>query len=145
MQRYEHKQIGYLILGVSALVAVMFGYIYVQAERSPIIVLFSFFILFVLASFSSLTVTIDETHLRIRFGYGIFKKAWPLTDLHSVQAVKHHWYYGWGIRVWPWPYMWIYCVSGFDSVEIRTKKGRIFRIGTDESKKLEAALQELIG
>ncbi len=47
------------------------------------------------------------------------------------------WYYGWGIRGWLWPKMWIYNVSGFDAVEIKLKNGKMYRIGTDEPKKLE--------
>jgi len=36
--------------------------------------------------------------------------------------------------------MWIYNVSGFDAVEIKLKNGKTYRIGTDESQKLEQAI-----
>ena len=36
--------------------------------------------------------------------------------------------------------MCIYNVSGFDAVEIQLKNGKIYRIGTDEPKKLEQAI-----
>jgi hypothetical protein len=41
--------------------------------------------------------------------------------------------------------MWIYNVSGFDAVELKMKNGKVYRIGTDESEKLESALQQSIG
>jgi hypothetical protein len=40
--------------------------------------------------------------------------------------------------------MWVYNVSGFDAVEIQMRNGRIKRIGTDEPRKLEQAIQQVI-
>ena len=40
--------------------------------------------------------------------------------------------------------MWIFNVSGFDAVEIKMENGKIFRIGTDEPKKLEHAILQAI-
>ena len=97
------------------------------------------FIVFILASFSTLTVTIDENYLGIKFGYGIFRKRFPLGEITSVRSVKNHWYYGWGIRIWFWPYMRIYNTSGLGAVEITMKNGKVYRIGTDEPQKLELA------
>jgi len=101
-------------------------------------------ILFILASFSTLTVLIDEQFLKIRFGWGIFRKKFPLTDIATVRKVKNHWYYGWGIRLWFWPKMWIFNVSGFDAIELTMKNGKIYRIGTDVPNELESALRMVI-
>jgi len=98
------------------------------------------FVVFILASFLTLTVTIDENYLRIKFGYGIFRKKFLRSEITSAKSVKNHWYYGWGIRAWLWPYMWIFNVSGFNAVEIKLKNGKIYRIGTDEPKKLKQAI-----
>ena len=97
-------------------------------------------ILSILASFVSLRVIVDGTYLRIKFGYGIYQKKFSLNNIVSAKTVKNHWYYGWGIRVWFWPKMWIYNVSGFDAVEIKLKNGKTYRIGTDEPKKLEEVI-----
>ena len=40
--------------------------------------------------------------------------------------------------------MWIYNVSGFDAVEIMTRKGKRIRIGSDEAGKLEEAIKQKI-
>ena len=87
---------------------------------------------------------IDENYLRIKFGYGIFRKRFELKEIASAKAVKNHWYYGWGIRVWFRPRMVIFNVSGFNAVEIKMKNGKLYRIGTDEPKDLEYAILQSI-
>ena len=141
---YKHTQIGYLILFALLGVTLLFGFILTQNEFNHSILAFMLLILLILASFSSLKVTVDENHLRIKFGYGIFKKRFMLREIVSARTVKNHWYYGWGIRVWFWPYMLIYNVSGFDAVEITMKNGKIYRIGTDEPTKLERVILQSI-
>lgn len=146
---YKHTQIGYLMLVVTLAVAVLFVRAHIMAAAEPpsvdsgtnlLVIATMALILLVLASFVSLQVSIDEKYLRIKFGYGLYRKKFLLDDIVSAKAVKNHWYYGWGIRVWWWPRMWIYNVSGFDAVEIKLKNGRTYRIGTDEPKKLEQVL-----
>ena len=148
MTSYKHTQIGYLMLSVTLAVLVLFVWMYVTAVAEPpsvdsgpnlLVTSIMLLIVFILASFSVLTVTIDEGYLRIKFGYGIFKKNFPLNEISSAKSVKNHWYYGWGIRLWFSPYMWIYNVSGFDAVEIIMKNGKIYRIGTDAPQELEDA------
>ncbi len=98
-------------------------------------------ILIILASFSTLTTSIDGEYLRVKFGFGLFKKKFPLKEIATVTSVKNRWYYGYGIRFWFWPKMWIYNVSGFDAVELTMKNGKIYRIGTDVPKELETAIK----
>lgn len=141
---YKHIQIGYLIIFALLAVILLFGKILTQTGFTPIILATMVFILFLLASFISLTVMIDENYLRIKFGYGIFSKRFKLKEIISARTVKNHWYYGWGIRVWFWPYMLIYNISGFDAVEIKMKNNKIYRFGTDEPKNLESAIMQAI-
>jgi hypothetical protein len=150
---YKHTQIGYLMLVVTLAVLVLFAWVYITASAEPPSVdsgtNFAFtaimaLILFILASFTTLTASIDENCLRIKFGYGIFRKNFLLSEIVSTKQVKNHWYYGWGIRLWLWPKMWIYNVSGFDAVEIILKNGKTYRIGTDDPKKLEQSILHLI-
>jgi hypothetical protein len=102
-------------------------------------------VLLILTSFSTLTVSIADNFLKIKFGYGIFRKKFLLSDIASATQVKNPWYCGWGIRLCISPYMWIYNVSGFDAVELKMKNGKIYRIGTDEPAKLESALKQSVG
>ena len=153
MTSYKHTQIGYLMLVVTLAVLALFVWAYITARAEPpsyysgtnfAITAIMALILFILASFVTLTVTINEDYLRIKFGYGIFRKKFPLNEIASAKSVKNHWYYGWGIRLWLWPHMWIFNVSGFDAVEITMKNGKIYRIGTDVPKELEDAIKQII-
>ena len=153
MNLYKHTQIGYLMLVVTLVVLVLFAWTYITARAEPpsvdsgtnlLVTSIMALILFILASFATLTVTIDKNYIGIKFGYGIFRKKFPLNEIASAISVKNHWYYGWGIRLWLWPKMWIYNVSGFDAIEIITRSGRIYRIGTDDPSGLETAIKRAI-
>src|SRR3989338_8419290 len=153
MASYKHTQIGYLMLVITLVVLVLFAWTYITARAEPpsynsgtnfLFTAIMALILFILASFTTLSVSIDENYLRIKFGYGIFTKKFALNQISSVKAVKNHWYYGWGILLWLWPKMWIYNVSGFDAVEIIMRNGRIYRIGTDVPRELETAIKRAI-
>lgn len=146
---YQHTQIGYLMLAVTLAVSALFAWMYITARAEPpapdsgtnfAVTATMALVIFILASFISLRVTIDETFLRITFGYGLFRKNFPLNDVQSARTVRNRWFYGWGIRLWFWPVMWIYNVSGFDAVEIKLNNGNTYRIGTDEPKQLERAI-----
>ena len=153
MNSYKHTQIGYLMLVVTLAVSAFFVWMYstALAEHASIdsgpnaaVTAIMLLILFILASFTRLTVSIDATYLRIKFGYGMFRTRFVLREIASVRRVKNHWYYGWGIRLWLWPKMWIYNISGFDAVEISMKNGKIYRIGTDTPDELEAAIKRAL-
>ncbi|MFZ1735951.1 MAG: hypothetical protein WAU31_03390 [Candidatus Moraniibacteriota bacterium] len=152
MTPYKHTQIGYLMLVVLLAVLGLFVRVYISALAEPpsvnsgpnfAMTVMMVSVLFFIAQFAILTISIDENSLRIKFGCGIFSKKFALDQIASVKSVKNRWYYGWGIRLWLWPKMWIYNVSGFDAVEITLKNGKVYRIGTDVSKELEVAVKRL--
>lgn len=153
MTSYKHTQISYLMLFVTLVVLIFFAWAYITARAEPpsyrsgtnfAVTAIMVLILFILASFATLTVSVEERYVTIKFGYGIFRKRFSISEIASVERVKNHWYYGWGIRVWFWPYMWIYNVSGFDAVQITMKNGYVFRIGTDVPEGLETAINQAI-
>lgn len=92
--------------------------------------------------FYSLTVTIDETYLRVRFGPGVFFKKFRLSDIAECGTNYRTYIWGWGIR---WYIKgWLYNIAGFKSVEIIFKNGKKRRIGTDEPEKLADAIRSVI-
>jgi len=141
---YEHTQIGRLMIFILLITVFYFVFIFNKIGPDSTFFITMFFILFVILSFVSLKVVIDEEYLRIKFGYGIFKKRFILKKIVSARVVKNHWYYGWGIRHRLIPPMWIYNVSGFDAVEIKMEDGKTHRIGTDEPGNLEQAVTQAI-
>ena len=153
MEHYKHTQIGYLMLSITLVVLVFFAWLQITARAEPpsvdsgtnfAITAIMALVLFILTSFSTLAVVIDRQFLKIRFGLGIFSKKFPLSEVATIRKVKNHWYYGWGVRLWFWPKMWIFNVSGFDAIEITMRNGKIYRIGTDDPDALEVALLKLV-
>ena len=141
---YKHTQIGILMIVVLGLVIGTFISIVMQEGVPTQAMIIMVLVIVLLSSFLSLTVTIREGMLKLKFGYGLYGKSFRVKDIVFAKAVKNTWYYGWGIRYWFWPHMRIYNVSGFDAVEIKLKDGRIHRIGTDEPKALEFAIKQHI-
>ncbi|MEI7557301.1 MAG: hypothetical protein WCJ45_00110 [bacterium] len=146
---YKHTQISYLMIIITLTMLVLFAWIYITSANEPVsvdsgtnfaITAIMVLILGILSSFASLQVRIDAKYLQIKFGYGIYKKKFLLNDIVSATTVKNHWWYRWGIRYSLYPKMRIYNVSGWDAVEIQLKNGKIYRIGTDEAKKLQEAI-----
>jgi hypothetical protein len=141
------------MLAVLLIVLVFFAWLQITARAEPpsvdsgtnfAMTAVMILVVLIIASFGTLSVSIDENYLRLKFGYGIFRKKFSASEIASATQIKNHWYYGWGIRLWFWPRMWIFNVSGFDAVEIRMKNGKIYRIGTDEPEKLESAIKQAI-
>ena len=97
-------------------------------------------IVFVL--FHSLTVRISPSDIAISFGVGLIRKRFPIGNICSVRTVRNRWYNGFGIRMIRGG--WLYNVSGFDAVEIQLKNERKYRIGTDQPKKLLAAVESTL-
>ena len=96
----------------------------------------------VFALFHSLTVRISPSDIAISFGVGLIRKRFPIGDIRSVRIVRNRWYNGFGIRKIRGG--WLYNVSGFDAIEIQLKNERKYRIGTDQPKKLLAAVESAL-
>ena len=136
--RYKHTQKSSLIIIVIITATII---LLLSIEESEIL-LSMVLIIISLILFYSLTVSIDDDFIEIRFGPGLIRKRFPLEMIQSCQKVKNPWYYGLGIR-----YIkggWLFNVSGYDAIEIVMKNGRRYRIGTDEPEKLEAVIKNII-
>ncbi len=137
MVKYQHTQTGWLIIYIFA--ALIFISLLMLKNLSPDILLLTFIMAAVLSLFYQMTVTIEENFLKISFGIGLIRKKFPLKDIASCRSVKNSWLYGWGIHMTP--HGWLYNVSGLDAVEVTTKSGKKYRIGTDVSAELEQAIR----
>ncbi|MFC1962994.1 hypothetical protein ACFLWB_03240 [Chloroflexota bacterium] len=142
MKRYEHTQVGYLIIVAMVAVMVLIGIVLAKEGINWFAIGVLIFIAVALVFFSSLTVAIWEEELEVRFGPGPIRKRFKLNEIESCKVVKNHWYYGWGIRLTPHGVL--YNVSGFHAVEIRLRTGKKFRIGTDVPQELEGAILQVL-
>jgi len=139
---YKHTQFGYLItilLTIGIILILLLMKIYGFNWIAFIVLVF---LILCLLLFSTLTISINNDILEISFGIGLIRKKFLLKDIESCRIVKNPWYYGWGIRLTP--YGWLYNVSGFYAVEIVLKTGKRYRIGTNAPNELEKAIQESI-
>ena len=64
------------------------------------------------------------------FGIGVIRKRVRLAEIVGCEPIRIRWWYGWGIHLTP--YGWLYNVSGFDAVAITLRDGRKFALGTDD-------------
>ena len=142
IKHYEHTQVGYLVIVAMAATMVLIGIVLAKAGINWIAIGVLIIIAVALVLFSSLTVSIWEEELEVRFGPGPIRKRVKLNEIESCRVVKNHWYYGWGIRLTPHGIL--YNVSGFYAVEIKLRTGKKYRIGTDVPQELELAIQQAL-
>ena len=89
--------------------------------------------------FSTLTIEVANGELRFHFGFGFWKKRFPLAEIVRVTPTRSAWWEGLGIRVTPRG--WLYTVSGGPAVEITPRGGAAFRLGTPEPEAVVAAIE----
>jgi len=142
IKRYEHTQVGYLIIVAMAATMVLIGIILANAGINWIAIGVLVVIAVALVLFPSLTVVIWKEELVVQFGPGLIRKRFRLNEIQSCQTVKIPWYYGWGIRLTPRGVL--FRVSGFQAVGIKLETGKRYLIGTDVPQELEKAIRQAI-
>jgi hypothetical protein len=150
---YKKRQTGWFIIPPFILVILFMMYIIYRQEvlgkpfgehPGPTIMYFglTIFFLILLSLFSHLTVTGYMNYLEIKFGIGLIRKKFNYKDIKDFSIEKNPWYYGWGIRIIPGG--WLFNVSGFQTVQLNMKNGKMYRIGTDEPKRLAEFIKSRI-
>lgn len=154
--KYNHTQIGKIIIGGVLLAALISVVAIMEQDASRhtaewfelqywdakgVLIICSVYLL--VLNMATLTTRIKDDRLSWYFGVGLPRKSLSLSEIESVTIVRNKWWYGWGIRrmlVGGW----LYNVQGLDAVEIKTRYGKVFRLGTDEPKKLHKVLTQQI-
>ena len=142
--RYAHRQTGWVMLVSALLPFLCLVVIWSAAPETdrrlptslvPLLCGFSA----LAASFSWLTVRVDDSYVAVRFGIGLFRRTIAVSDIVEVAAATTRWYAGWGIRITRQGML--YNIGGFDAVRLRLVDGRSVRIGSDEPERLLAAIR----
>ena len=136
---YQRKQTGSAMTGI---VLAGLASIFILMSRKGVKRVLVFYIVvlgFCALLFSSMTVTVGNGALLVKFGFGIIRRRFMISDIESCRVVKNPWYYGWGIRRIPGG--WFFGVAGLSAVEIVMKSGKRYRIGSDVPEELEAAIR----
>ena len=152
MHHYENTQPGTFIrvmtgswvvfFGVLAVVMLALGQKEAAIGLGVVTVMVAVINGIVFALFHSLTVRVSRSEIALSFGVGLIRKQFPIGDISSASIVQNRWYNGFGIRKIRGG--WLYNVSGFDAIEIQLKNERKYRIGTDQPKKLLAAVESAL-
>jgi hypothetical protein len=142
IRRYEHTQVGYVIIVALVAAIVAIGVILANQGSNWIAIGVLVLLAVLLLLFHSLTVVINEEELVVRFGTGPIRKRFKLNEIESCQALRIPWYYGWGIRTTPQGT--VFRISGFGAVQLRLITGKEYVIGTDVPQELEEAIRQAI-
>ena len=89
--------------------------------------------------FTSLTTSVGDGFVDVRFGPGPIRRRIALSEIVSADIGRNRWYWGWGIRLTSQGWMWN--VSGLSAVQLELTNGRRFRIGTDDAERLSAVIR----
>ena len=137
-ESYRHRQSGTATLLICLVTAAFVG---VALGSRGVLwpALLAIALLIVMAwLFSSLTIIVEPGELSWYFGPGLWRYRIARSTIQSAAIVQNHWWNGFGIRMRPgWR---LYNVSGVDAVELRLQSGDVIRLGTDDPRGLEAAL-----
>jgi len=90
-------------------------------------------------TWGALTVRIQDDQLQVRFGLGFPRKTVRVADIAAAEITRTTFLEGWGLR--RTRRGWLYNVSGFDAVQLRLTNGRSLMVGTDEPRRLKAAIE----
>ena len=140
IKRYEHTQVGYLIIVTIAAAMTAIGILLATSGINVIAIAVLVVLASALVLFPSLTVTISGEELIVQLGPGAIRKRFRLNDIQSCQAIRIPWYYGWGLRLTPRGML--FRVSGFQAVHIKLTSGKEYVIGTDVPQELEEAINQ---
>jgi len=138
--RYEHTQIGHVIIWSLLPIIVIASAGLISHHPPPFIVLLLLLICIVL--FYRLKITIEDQTLCASFGPGIIRKRVRLAEIVGCEPIRIRWWYGWGIHLTPCG--WLYNVSGFDAVAITLRNGKKVALGTDDPYGLVTAIRDSI-
>ncbi|MDH5510994.1 MAG: hypothetical protein OEZ32_11670 [Nitrospinota bacterium] len=136
--RYSHTQTGWVIIGALLAGACVVGASTYDSTLFPPWPIFAILgVIFIF--FSTLTVTVDDLRVQAAFGMGLKMPAIELANVATAEHVENSFFNGWGIRFLPGGIL--YNVSGYQAVQLTTREGYVYRLGTDDPEGLLRAIQ----
>jgi hypothetical protein len=141
---YRHRQVGWkLAAGVAAgllLAAWLVSTLSASTRAAAPYLVYGLFgvPIVALATFATLTVTVDEREIRVVFGVGLLRKTIDLADVVKCEPMGIRAFWGWGLH-WT-PGGWLYNVGGRDAVRIVLAREKAVIVGTDDVRGLAAAI-----
>jgi len=98
---------------------------------------------FAVLLFYDLSVKVTREEVAIRFGIGLIRMSFAISDIETCTPVTNKYWYGWGIHFIGRTI--IYNVSGMKAIELTFKgRRRKVRIGTDQPEELSRYINEMV-
>lgn len=139
--RYEHRQDGgitRIAFGIGALV--LPALLLLDRASSPAAYVAAPVLLLAFLAFDGLRIRVTAQELAWRFGHlGFPRGRVALADIAGAEVTHTSFWEGWGIR--RTRRGWLYNVSGYDAVLITRRDGKTLLLGSDEPRKLKAAIE----
>ena len=90
MTRYEHRQIGYVIIWslLVGIILLAIGAIFGSSPNRETLLIVSIVLLITLALFYKLTIRIDDERLCAFFGIGIIHKTAPMAEIAACEPIR---------------------------------------------------------
>ena len=142
-RHYRHTQVGWVLIGSVAVPLLLIAAVVIASGLRWFALFFVGLAVLLLGVFSTLSISVDDAALHLRFGVGLVRKRIPLAGIRHFSRTRTRWYHGWGIHFAPGGM--IYNVSGFDAVELVLDSGKRVRLGTDDPEALVSALSAVLG
>lgn len=145
---YQKSQIGWFLIGLFSAVSVflVLAYWYQWGTnplpKIPFLMALAIQIV-VLLLFYQLTITVNPSGIRIRYGIGLINISISMEKLLQVDAIKTPWYYGLGIRITPQGLL--YNIQGSKAVRLvyqNKSKKKTVMLGTTEPEVLKRVLEK---
>lgn len=144
----ETKQTGWLIIVVISVTILTWAILGLSAKSDgehEMLYMYLFVPVMLIPAllFYQLTVMIDAVEIKIRFGIGLIRKSWKISDIACAAPVRNTLLNGWGIHYTMNTN--IYNVSGMKAVELTFKNNRRkVRIGAVEPEKLADYINRIV-
>lgn len=136
---YRNTQMGWAVIIPVEIAAL--GCLYLALAKGVLPAGFLFFFLLILTYlFYCLTVIGTAETLEIRFGVGLIRKKFKLSEVMTAQPHRTQWWNGWGIHGTMNGLL--FNVSGFDAVKLTMTNGRRYIIGTNDPGRLLIFIQD---
>lgn len=136
---YRHTQVAWAIIVPADLAALACLYLAMTKASAPAAITF-FGLLIMTYLFYGLTVIGTQETLEVRFGIGLIRKRFRLSEILTAQPYRTSLWQGWGIRTSGDGL--ILNVSGYEAVRITMTDGKRYIIGTDEPIRLLRFLEQ---
>ncbi len=136
---YEHTQIGWAARLAAAIGVVVLLAISAQQPNPATLLVAAVLMPIVILVFSRLTVRIERDRLTVAFGFGWPRRTVAVADIAAADITRTTWIEGWGIRLTRRGWLWN--VSGLDAVALQLAGGKRLIVGTDEPRRLHAAIE----